>query len=176
MIMKLSISERYPRLNMRVITAILCVVVCGYVLGCSVTRGVNHATPSAPGSSPEKPFPVADYQFTSYDDKGDKVSEGKLSITSAEVRRINSEEVTQLKGNWELKKVGNQERVGLQEGKSELVGSIDKDEIIINLNPNISDANVYLRGKIEGKRFHGTWSFNGIAGPVTKGTFEATKQ
>lgn len=161
---------------MRIATAILSLAVCGYVLGCSVTRGINQATPPAPGNSPEKPFPVGDYQYTSYDEQGDKVSEGKLSITSAEVRKMNSENVTQLKGNWELKKVGTQERVGFQEGKSDLVGSIDNGEIIINLNPNISDANVYLKGKIEGKRFHGTWSFNGIAGPVTKGTFEAIKQ
>src|SRR4051812_16149086 len=154
------------RVVMRTLTAILCVVICAYVLACSTTRGVDS----------NKPFPVGDYQYTSFDEKGDKVTEGRISITSSEVRKIYSEETTQLKGNWELKKVGNQERVGLQEGKGDLVGSIDKGVIVINLNPNISDANVYLRGKVEGKRFHGTWSFNGYQGPVTKGTFEATKQ
>ena len=175
--MRWFIFESSARLDLRVVIAILSVVVCGYVLGCSAIRGVNqnNALPG-PQNSPEKPFPVGDYQYTSYDEKGGKVSEGRLSITSAEVRKINSEDVTQLKGNWELKKAGDQERVGLQDGKSDLIGSIDKGVIVINLNPNISDANVYLRGKIEGKRFHGTWSFNGIAGPVTKGTFEATRQ
>jgi hypothetical protein len=151
---------------MRTLAAILSVVICGYGFACSTTRGVDS----------NKPFPVGDYQYTSFDEKGDKVTEGRISITSSERRKIYSEETTQLKGNWELKKVGNQERIGLQEGKGDLVGSIDKDVIVINLNPNISDANVYLHGKIEGKRFHGTWSFNGYQGPVTKGTFEATKQ
>jgi len=135
-------------------------------LGCSVART----------SVTEKPFPVGDYQYTSYDGKGDKVVEGRISITSSEVRRIGSAEQTQLKGDWELKKVGPQEHIGMQEGKGDLIGSLDKGELYLNLNPNISDANVILQGKIEGQRFHGTWSFNGYAGAVSKGTFEARKQ
>lgn len=141
------------------------------ILACSI-----FACSIAKTSDQAKPFPLGDYDYTSYDGKGDKVVQGRISITSSELRRIGSEQQTQLKGNWELKKVGNQEHIGLQEGKGELIGSIDKDEIYLNLNPNISDANVVLRGKIEGKRFHGTWSFIGYAGPTIKGTFEALKQ
>ena len=164
--MKSFTFDKNHHLNTRALTATLIFLICAYGLACSATRGDNS----------QKPFPVGDYQYTSYDEKGDKVTQGRISITSSEPRKIGSEETTQLKGNWELKKVGNQERIGLQEGKGDLVGSIDKGEIVINLNPNISDANVYLKGKIEGRRFHGTWSFNGYTGPVTKGTFEATKQ
>src|SRR5215510_3301690 len=140
----------------------------GYVLACSTAKPLAQT----------KPSPLGDYDYTSFDEKGDKVVQGRISITSSEPRRIGSEVSTQLKGDWELKKVGKQERIGMQEGKGELIGSIDKDtgEIYLDLNPNISDANVVLRGKIEGKRFHGTWSFNGYAGPVTKGTFEAVKK
>ena len=138
----------------------------GGVVACSIAKT----------SDQSKPFPLGDYDYTSYDGKGDKVVQGRISITSSELRRIGSEQTTQLKGNWELKKVGNQEHIGLQEGKGELIGSIDKGEIYLNLNPNISDANVVLRGKIEGKRFHGTWSFIGYAGPTIKGTFEAFRK
>jgi hypothetical protein len=141
------------------------------VLGCSIV-----ACSIAKTSDQSKPFPLGDYDYTSYDEKGDKVVQGRISITSSELRRIGSEQTTQLKGNWELKKVGNQEHIGMQEGKGELIGSLDKGEIYLNLNPNISDANVVLRGKIEGKRFHGTWSFIGYAGPTIKGTFEALKK
>ena len=151
---------------MRLFTCKLIFVLGCFAAGCSVARTTER----------EKPFPLGDYQYTSYDDRGDKVVEGRISITSSEVRRIGSEEQTQLKGNWELKKVGKQEHIGAQEGKGDLIGSLDKGEIYLNLNPNVSDANVILQGKIEGKRFHGTWSANGYAGPVIKGKFEATKQ
>lgn len=146
--------------------SILVMLTIAYFTGCSTAS-------TAPGS---KPFPVGDYDYTSYDEKGAKVVEGRISITSSEKRRIGSEEQTQLKGNWELKKVGNQQPIGGQVGKGELVGSVIKGEIYLDLNPGMNDANVLLRGKIEGKRFHGTWSFNGFAGPLIKGTFEATKK
>ena len=137
-----------------------------YVLACSIAKPVDA----------QKPFPLGDYQYTSYDEKGDKVVAGRVSITSTEQRRIGSEESTQLKGNWELKKVGTQEKIGGQVGSGDLIGTIKGNEVDINLNPNISDANVYLRGKIDGKRFHGTWTFSGYAGPVSTGKFEATRK
>lgn len=136
------------------------------VLACTMARSIDRGTSSA----------IGDYHYTSYDEKGKKVVEGRISITSSERRRIGSEETTQLKGNWELKKVGDQKTIGAQEGVGELIGSDSNGEIYLDLNPNISDANVILRGKIEGRRFHGTWSFNGYAGPIIKGTFEATKK
>lgn len=123
-----------------------------------------------------KQFPIGDYAYTSYDKSGAKVVEGRLSITSIESRHIGAEEVPLIKGNWELKKAGNQEKIGLQVGSGDLTGSITKGEIDINLNPNISDANVYLRGTIDGKRFHGKWIFSAYSGPVTEGTFEAIRK
>jgi hypothetical protein len=135
-----------------------------YILAYSTPRNIE----------PPKPFPVGDYQYVGYDEKEGKSVAGQLSITSVEQRRIGSEESTQIKGKWELKRVGTQEKIGPQEGSGELVGSIIKGEIYINLNPNIDDANVNLRGKIEGKRFYGKWSFDGYAGAISKGTFEAT--
>jgi hypothetical protein len=136
-----------------------------YVLACSASKSVDQT----------KPFPTGDYQYTGYDMDGGKVVEGQLSITSVESRRIQSEETIQLKGNWQLKRAGNQEKIGPQVGSGELIGSIIKGEVYLNLNPNISDSNVMLKGAVEGKRFHGTWSFNGYAGPLNQGTFEARR-
>ncbi|SRR6266567_3670850 len=134
-----------------------------YLVACSAPKNVAQT----------KPFPVGDYQYTGYDKKGGKIVEGRLSITSVESRRIKSTESIQIKGNW-LNKVGNQEKIGPQVGSGDLVGSIIKGEIYINLNPNISDSNVNLSGTIEGIRFHGTWSFNGYAGALNQGTLAAT--
>ena len=137
-----------------------------YVLACSQPKYIEQT----------KPYPVGDYRYTGYDKSGDKLVEGRLSITSVESRRIQSEEQIQIKGNWQLNKVGNQERIGTQVGSGELIGSIIKEELYINLNPNISDANVFLKGTIDGKRFHGTWSFKGYAGAINEGTFEAIRK
>jgi hypothetical protein len=137
-----------------------------YVLACSTPNNIEQ----------KKPFPVGDYQYTGYDESGAKIVEGQLSITSVESRRIQAEESIQLKGNWLLNKVGNQKMIGPQVGSGQLIGSIIKGELYLNLNPNISDSNVILKGTIEGKRFHGTWSFNGYAGAINQGTFEATRK
>ncbi|HEU5235726.1 MAG TPA: hypothetical protein VFU37_01215 [Pyrinomonadaceae bacterium] len=151
---------------MKALTSGLIILILCSISACTKSHDVEAA----------KPSPVGDYQYSGYDKKGTRIVEGRISITSVENKRIGSEDTVQLKGNWALKKIGNPERIGLQEGTGELVGSITKGEIIINLNPNISDANVYLRGTIEGRRFHGKWTFSGYTGPVTEGTFEAIKK
>jgi hypothetical protein len=124
----------------------------------------------------QKTPPSGDYQYTGYDRQGGKVVEGRLSITSVESRRIRSEMQIQIKGNWQLNKVGKQEHIGPQVGSGDLVGGIIDGDILIDLNPNMDDSNVHLRGTIEGRRFHGTWSFNGYAGAISQGTFEATRK
>ncbi|MDQ3817657.1 MAG: hypothetical protein M3362_08200 [Acidobacteriota bacterium] len=144
-----------------------------YALTCSAPKNIE----SPPENTEQaKPFPAGDYQYVSYDQKGDKVVEGRLSITSVQTKRIQSEEQIQLKGNWQLNKAGNQERIGDQTGSGLLVGSIIQGKVYINLNPNIADANVFLEGTIEGKRFHGMWSFKGLAGTISQGTFEANRK
>ena len=151
---------------MKLFIAWLLVMMLAPVLACSKSHGVEQ----------EKPFPVGDYEYSGYDQKGTKIVEGRVSITSVEKKRIGPEDTIQLKGNWELKKIGDPEHIGGQLGTGNLVGSITNGEIDINLNPNMSDANVYLRGTIEGRRFHGKWVFSGYTGPVSQGTFEAIRK
>ena len=151
---------------MKSVIAWLLILILVTVVACSKSYVIGQA----------KPFPLGDYQYSGYDKKGTKIVEGRVSITSVETKRIGSEDTIQLKGNWQLNKIGNPEHIGGQTGTGDLVGSIIKGEIDINLNPNISDANVYLRGTIEGRRFHGKWTFSGYAGPVSEGTFEAIRK
>lgn len=136
----------------------------GYVLACSMPKIFEQT----------KPFRIGNYQYAGYDENGGKVVEGRLSITSVEPRRNKNEESYQIKGNWQLNRIGNQ-GIGPQIGTGDLIGSIDKGEISIDLNPNMADNNVILRGKIEGRRFHGTWMFSGFAGAISGGTFEASR-
>ncbi|HEY0377357.1 MAG TPA: hypothetical protein VGC87_10400 [Pyrinomonadaceae bacterium] len=144
---------------MKVLTTYLLVFVLGcYALDCS---GKKNSAPQPP-----KTFPLGEYQYTGYGEGGAKIVEGRLSITSREG--------DQLKGSWELKQVGEPERIGPQVGSGELIGSVQGSEVNLDLNPNMNDNNVNLRGQVEGKRYTGTWSFNGFAGRISSGRFEAT--
>lgn len=113
-------------------------------------------------------FPLGDYQYTGYSSKGDKIVEGKVSIISREGNR--------LAGKWRLKTIGDPKIIGPQVGEGNLEGELNQDRLIINLNPAASDSNVVLTGEIEGGRFHGKWSFDGFAGSMNQGLFEASRQ
>jgi hypothetical protein len=144
---------------MKVLTTYLLAFALGfYALDCS---GKKNGAPTPP-----KTFPLGEYQYTGYDEGGVKIVEGRLSLTSRDG--------DQLKGTWELKQVGGPERIGPQVGSGDLIGSVQGSEVAVDLNPNMNDNNVNLRGKVEGKRYTGTWSFNGFAGRITSGRFEAT--
>ncbi|HJU55533.1 MAG TPA: hypothetical protein VJ715_13210 [Pyrinomonadaceae bacterium] len=145
---------------MKILTIYFLVFMLGfYALDCSGKKNTN-----AP--SPPKTFPLGEYQYAGYDEGGSKVVEGRLSITS----RKDDE----LKGTWELKQLGAPQRIGPQVGSGDLVGSVHGTEVALSLNPNMNDNNVDLRGKVEGKRYTGTWSYSGFAGIISSGRFEAT--
>ena len=144
---------------MKVLTTYLLVFVLGiYALDCS---GKKNGAPQPP-----KTFPLGEYQYTGYDESGAKIVEGRLSLTSRDG--------DQLKGSWELKQIGEPRRIGPQIGSGDLIGSVNGTEVNLDLNPNMNDNNVNLRGHVEGKRYTGTWSFNGFAGRISSGRFEAT--
>src|SRR5438128_1879525 len=109
-------------------TYLLILTLTWSALACSTSKTIEQAKSSSPL--------VGDYHYVSYDKQGARVVEGTLSITSVEQKRINTKEVTEVKGNWQLNKVGNQERIGQQEGTGELTGSILDGELYIDLNPN----------------------------------------
>jgi hypothetical protein len=139
-------------------TCLILLVLSCYALACSMPKN----------SEQSKPFPLGDYQYTGYGKNGDKIVEGRLSITSIESSRI--------KGVWQFKQIGNPEKIGPQVGTGELIGSIIEGKVYLNLNPNMADNNVRLKGTIENGRYQGTWSFDGEAGPMNQGTFEAVKK
>ncbi|HWT02624.1 MAG TPA: hypothetical protein VN256_20405 [Pyrinomonadaceae bacterium] len=150
---------------MKVLTIYSLVFVLGfYALDCS--GGKKNGAPKNDAPPPPKTFPLGEYQYTGYDEGGAKVVEGRLSITSRKG--------DELKGTWELKQTGGPQRIGPQVGSGDLVGSVHGTEVALNLNPNINDDNVNLRGKVEGKSYKGTWSYSGFAGVISSGRFEAT--
>jgi hypothetical protein len=149
------------------------------LMACS---GLSRTVPKAPtgptpvvATDPSNAL-VGEYHYTGFDENGVKIIEGRLTIASVEPRRIGKETQIQIKGDWEFKEVVHRDHIGFQVGGSDLNGDILNGEVVINLNPNISDANVYLKGNLVGNKLSGTWSFNGYEGPVTHGTFAAVKK
>lgn len=138
----------------------------GYALAGSMPKSIERTQPLRIGS----------YQYSGYDKSGRKILKGRLSIISVQPHRNKHEESYEIKGYWRLYKIGDPKMIGPQTGTGDLVGSIDKGEIHIELNPHMADNNVTLRGKIEGRRFHGTWGYSGFAGSINEGTFEATRK
>ena len=129
-----------------------------YLWNCSGTKSVQQS----------KPFPLGEYQYAGFDKNGDKIVEGRLAITSREGDGI--------KGEWQLSKIGNPERIGPQTGLGECSGLFQEDSLFINLNPNMVDNSVNLKGTIKDGRYSGTWSYNGVGPGINRGTFEAIKK
>jgi len=137
-------------------------VLLSVMLGIGILE-CNSSKQSAPDS------PIGVYQYTGYDKAGKRIVEGSLEITSLD-------DANHLKGTWQLKPVGNADKIGPQTGSGTFVGDVDKDTVRINLNPNMADNNVYLSGKIERNRIQGDWSFSGFAGVISQGKFEANRK
>jgi hypothetical protein len=144
---------------MKMASAYLLLFVLGFLIwNCSGARSVQQS----------KPFPLGEYHYAGFDKKGDKIVEGRLAITSREGDRI--------KGEWQLNKIGNPERIGPQTGSGECRGLIQEDNLFINLNPNMVDNNVNLKGNTKDGRYSGTWSYDGVGPGINRGTFEAVKK
>jgi hypothetical protein len=168
---------------MRILTTIIVGLLFGAIfIACSSKTAATGPDKSAP--IPNNPaFPAgADqsllgvYHYTGFDDKGVKIIEGRVTVDSVEPRKIDQETQMIVTGTWDLEEVVHRDHIGMQVGLGKLDGSIKGDEVVIDLNPNIDDANVYLRGRLTGNRLAGTWSFNGEGGPISHGTFEAVKE
>ena len=77
-------------------------------------------------------------------------------------------------GFWVLEQTDPEARmIGPQVGEGTLVGGMDGPEIWMNLNPEMADNNVFLRGVLSGGDINGQWEFVGFPGVLNRGTFQA---
>lgn len=102
------------------------------------------------------------YVYTAYDSTGTAIVEGELDVTFEKAE--DDDNRFHLEGTWDLQQVRDTKRpIGKQTGEGELRGNVREDgRAWINLNPNIEDDNVTLRGEFEGKsleRLQGEWSY-----------------
>ena len=79
-------------------------------------------------------------------------------------------------GKWEIKTSAPMAQTGPQNGRGKIGGQWSGNKIMLDLNPGWRDNNVVLSGKFQKGKISGTWGWNGIAGTMAEGTFEATLQ
>ena len=117
------------------------------------------------------------YSYTASDEDGEAVVTGLLYVEYVPNDVIGEPDL--LRGRWELQAegaVGPQDGEGTLRGTAEM-GTVEGDLFSIDLNPGISDDNVFLSGRFENERARmtGTWSHSTLIGPVAGGTFEAVR-
>ena len=108
------------------------------------------------------------YHYIAKDKNGAVIAEGELEIKSLSATAID--------GKWEIKTSAPMAQTGPQNGKGKIAGQLSGNKIMLDLNPGWRDNNVVLNGKIQKGKFSGFWDWNGIAGTMAGGTFEARLQ
>lgn len=107
------------------------------------------------------------YNYIAYDSTGIKVAQGML-LLNFEDHIIN--------GEWDIKAVGSAQNIGPQIGSGNLVGSYSSDSIWVELQPQMCDNNLQLKGRLKDNHFYGYWTYISLIGPTNEGSFSARKQ
>ncbi len=85
-------------------------------------------------------------------------------------------------GSWVIERTPDAEtdtEVGPQVGEGTLQGQLSAEDLVLDLNPGVADANVFLAGALvrgsPAPRLEGDWSYSTLAGAVAAGHFIATR-
>jgi hypothetical protein len=119
-------------------------------------------------TSPTSSLPQDAFQYQAFDNSGTQVISGWIQI-----KFIKPNEIV---GLWNLSKIGNPVNIGHQVGEGKLEGSVENNELSINLNPDMLDDNVMLIGKLSDNRFEGKWNYFTKMGAISGGLFKAIKK
>lgn len=108
------------------------------------------------------------YEFTGFDSSGSVISRGSFTLSI--------KDTTHLVGSWMLQPAKDSQSARPLIGRGELQGSVEHDtSVVVNLNPNYVDNNVYLLGSVKDIHITGRWNWVGFAGRMAEGTFTAKK-
>ena len=113
------------------------------------------------------------YQYLAYAGDGTLVVRGTLTI-----RQQGSVAVD---GTWSLRATGADGQVGPQVGNGRLEGTAEEQsdgrvDLNVELNPNVADNSITLRGTFDGLHIRGQWSWTTLAGVANGGVFDARRQ
>lgn len=122
------------------------------------------------------------YAYTAYDSTGAAVVQGTMRVDFREVEATECERdcsAFRLAGRWSFEQTRDAEQIGTQVGEGPLRGSVQENgEAYINLNPEVEDNNVTLRGEFEDghlRALQGEWAYQSWT-LINSGPFEAERE
>ena len=107
------------------------------------------------------------YFFSGFDSKGVAIAEGWLTLELTDS--------TNISGEWNINEIDNSQNFEYFEGKGDLVGGKNNDEIWVELYPDFVDNNLHLLGRLNNNNFSGNWARITFHGVVNHGTFICDK-
>lgn len=126
------------------------------------------------GSDPLVLTSGGNYTYEAYSPVGLKVLQGTIHL---EWPSMDEERIDQpIVGTWSIDWVPGADhsvQVGPQVGSGFLEGRVNEDGLVLNLNPEQRDDNVWLHAEVHGNTIIGAWAWSTIAGPTTNGRFTA---
>ena len=133
--------------------------VVGFLVGCAGEAGSPRPVVLEPGT----------LRYLAFNGGVTPLLEGSLSLEVGEDSLIT--------GSWAIDWVAGADTtvtVGPQVGAGVLAGQLLADgSVVLNLNVDYADHNVFLYGRRTGDRISGTWEYSGFAGPMAWGRFAA---
>ena len=108
------------------------------------------------------------YNFVMTDSNNVSLSEGTLTVESFMAKMFS--------GNYKVTKMYVDKVNGLKsKGKFEGAADDGMQNISINRNPKIADANLFISAKISGDSLNGTWMYSTMKGVQQAGLFKSVK-
>ena len=117
---------------------------------------------------PTQPVPAGAYQYTSYDTLGAAMVTGWFAIQKTDSNHIS--------GEWHFSPLAKTKDVGPQTGDGNFAGTIDGNQMYMEIDPQYIDNNLELSGTIQGNRYSGRWTWISFVGVTNHGNFEAVKK
>lgn len=127
------------------------------------------------GSDPLVLSEGGNYSYEAYGPSGGKVLEGMIHLEWPDPFADGRD--APLVGSWEIDWVAGADttlQVGPQVGHGTLEGIAGDEGVILNLNPEMADNNVFLHAIVDGNAIMGNWTWSTITGPRTEGLFTAS--
>lgn len=107
------------------------------------------------------------YELTGYDNSGQRVFTGTISLTSLDQKYIN--------GQCSLVRERNAAPTILDQNPR-CRAELEEKKITVDFAPSLDDGGIILEGEIGDDRMSGRWMFKTIAGTQPQGKFSALKR